>query len=137
MLIEAEAGEAVAEQLIKGCGNKQPKISGASAECLRAAVEAFGLKPLGAQGKAIVKLSVTMFDSTVAPVRAEAKSLAVELYKYMGAALRPSYENLRPAQQKEIDEAFASAGAPQPTRMTRSAAVKAAQAAKQNEELGG
>lgn len=70
-----------------------------------------------------------MFDSTVAPVRAEAKPLAVELYKYMGATLRASYENLRPAQQKEIDEAFAEAGKPQPSRQTRSAALKAAQAA--------
>ena len=125
-LIEAEAGEAVAEELIKGCAHKQPKISGACAEALRMSVEAFGLRSLGAQSKAVVKLTVTMFDSTVAPVRSEAKPLAVELFKYMGAALRPSYDNLRPAQQKELDEAFASAGPAQPTRLTRSAAIKAA-----------
>ena len=127
--IEAEAGEAVAEELIKGCAHKQPKISGACAEALRMAVEAFGLRPLGAQSKAVVKLTVTMFDSTVAPVRSEAKPLAVELFKYMGAALRPSYDNLRPAQQKELDEAFGAAGPAQPTRLTRSAALKAASAA--------
>jgi cytoskeleton-associated protein 5 len=127
--IEAESGEAVAEELIKGCAHKQPKIAGACAEALRMSVEAFGLRALGAQSKAVVKLTVTMFDSTVAPVRSEAKPLAVELFKYMGAALRPSYDNLRPAQQKELDEAFSSAPPAQPTRLTRSAAVKAASSA--------
>jgi hypothetical protein len=62
LLIEAEAGEAVTEELIKGCGHKQPKIAGAASECLRMAVESFGIKPLGQQPKAIVKLSVSMFD---------------------------------------------------------------------------
>jgi len=41
----------------------------------------------------------------------------------MGSALRPSYDELRTAQQKEIDDAFASADKPAPTRMTRSAAA--------------
>ena len=43
----------------------------------------------------------------------------------MGSALRPSYDGLRTAQQKEIDDAFASAQKPAPTRMTRSAAAVA------------
>ena len=46
-------------------------------------------------------------------MRAEAKLLAVELHRYMGAALRPSYDNLRPAQQKDLDDAFAEAPKPQ------------------------
>lgn len=41
----------------------------------------------------------------------------------MSGALRPSYDGLRAAQQKEIDDAFASAEKPAPTRMTRSAAA--------------
>ena len=49
----------------------------------------------------------------------------MELHKYMGSALRPSYDGLRTAQQKEIDDAFASAQKPAPTRMTRSAAAVA------------
>eukprot|EP00961_Rhodomonas_salina_P161281 2171101-Rhodomonas_salina.1 len=125
LMIEAESGEAVTDELMKGCTHKQPKIAAASAECLRMAVQEFGLRAMGPQSKAIVKLSATLFDSTVAPVRAEAKPLAVELHKYMGAALRPSYDNLRPAQQKEIDEAFEEAGKPQPTRKTRTEAAKA------------
>eukprot|EP00960_Hanusia_phi_P030980 748996-Hanusia_phi.AAC.5 len=131
-LIEADCGEVVTDELIKGCSNKQPKISGAAAECLRMAVQSFGLRALGPQSKAVVKLSVTLFDSTVAAVRGEALPLAVELHKYMGAALRPSYDNLRPAQQKEMDEAFASAGPPQPTRETRSSASKNALASSQS-----
>jgi len=59
----------------------------------------------------------------VAPVRAEALPLAVELHKYMGVALRPSFDDLRATQQKEIDDAFASAEKPAPARMTRSAAA--------------
>jgi hypothetical protein len=62
LFIEAEAGEHVTDELIKGCGSKQPKIAGASAECLRMAVQSFGLRALGPQSKAIVKLSVTLFD---------------------------------------------------------------------------
>jgi cytoskeleton-associated protein 5 len=61
----------------------------------------------------------------VQPVRSEALPLAVELHKYMGAALRPSYDGLRTAQQKEIDDAFASAEKPAPARMTRSVAAVA------------
>ena len=60
------------------------------------------------------------------PVRSEALPLAVELHKYMGAALRPSYDGLRTAQQKEIDDAFASAEKPAPARMTRSVAAAVA-----------
>jgi hypothetical protein len=59
----------------------------------------------------------------VQPVRAEALLLAVELHKYMGVALRPSYNDLRTAQQKEIDDAFAVAEKPAPSRMTRAAAA--------------
>ena len=75
------------------------------------AVQAFGLKALGPTPKPVVKLSVTLLEAsaTTAAVRAEAKLLAVELHRYMGAALRPSYENLRPAQQKDLDDAFAEA----------------------------
>ena len=62
LMIEAEAGEHVTDELIKGCGAKQPKIAGASAECLRMAVQSFGLRALGPQSKAVVKLSVTLFD---------------------------------------------------------------------------
>lgn len=65
LLIEAESGESVTDELIKGCGHKQPKIAGASSECLRAAVQSFGLRALGPQSKAIVKLSVTMFDRSL------------------------------------------------------------------------
>jgi len=61
-LIEAEAGEEVTDGLIAGCAHKQPKIAGAASECLRMAVQSFGLRALGPQSKAIVKLSVTMFD---------------------------------------------------------------------------
>lgn len=62
LCIEAEAGEPVTDELIKGCGHKQPKIAGAAAECLRMAVQTFGLRALGPQSKAVVKLSVTMFN---------------------------------------------------------------------------
>lgn len=65
LIIEAEAGENVTDELIKGCGHKQPKIAGAAAECLRMAVQAFGLRALGPQSKAVVKLSVTLFNRSV------------------------------------------------------------------------
>ena len=65
LCIEAEAGEPVTDELIKGCGHKQPKIAGAAAECLRTAVQMFGLRALGPQSKAVVKLSVTMFNRFV------------------------------------------------------------------------
>ena len=122
-LVEAESGESVTDELIKGCGHKQPKVAGAASECLRMAVQCFGLHPLGPQSKAVVKISVSMFNSTVQSVRSEALPLAIELHRYMGAVLRPSYDDLRTAQQKEIDDAFASAEKPAPTRMTRSAAT--------------
>ena len=102
----------------------------AAVECIRMAVQNFGLKALGAQSKAVVKLSVALLEAsaTAAPVRAEAKLLAVELHRFMGAALRPSYDNLRPAQQQDLDSAFAEAPPPAPTRMTRSAAAARAAA---------
>ncbi|KAJ1492762.1 armadillo-type protein, partial [Baffinella frigidus] len=152
LLIEAEQGEMVSPRSaslcdvdespaeLRDCGTRgvprrsEPPhlhlraVVHAAVECVRMAVQGFGLKALGPTPKPVVKLSVALLEAsaTTAPVRAEAKLLAVELHRYMGAALRPSYDNLRPAQQKDLDDAFAEAPKAKPTRMTRAVAAAAA-----------
>jgi len=55
----------------------------------------------------VLRVSVALFDSTVAGARGEAVPLAVVLVQIMGPQVRANYSNLRPAQQKELDAALA------------------------------
>ncbi|XP_069714066.1 cytoskeleton-associated protein 5 isoform X4 [Phaenicophaeus curvirostris] len=120
MYIEIEKGEAVQEELLKGLDNKNPKIIVACIETLRRALSEFGSKIISL--KPIIKVLPKLFESREKAVRDEAKLLAVEIYRWIRFALRPSLQNINSVQLKELEEEWVkvSSAVPKQTRFLRS-----------------
>uniref|UniRef100_A0A8C7Z0T5 Cytoskeleton associated protein 5 n=1 Tax=Oryzias sinensis TaxID=183150 RepID=A0A8C7Z0T5_9TELE len=101
MYIEIEKAEVVQEELLKGLDNKNPKIVVACLETLRKFLPSYRsivtLKP-------VVKILPKQFESREKAVRDEARLLAVEIYKWIRDALRPSLQNINSVQLKELEE---------------------------------
>ncbi|XP_028287106.1 cytoskeleton-associated protein 5 isoform X2 [Parambassis ranga] len=102
MYIEIEKAEVVQDELLKGFDNKNPKIVVACIETLRKALSEFGSKIVTL--KPVVKVLPKQFESREKLVRDEAKLLAVEIYKWIRDALRPSLQNINSVQLKELEE---------------------------------
>uniref|UniRef100_A0A8C5BY36 Cytoskeleton-associated protein 5-like n=1 Tax=Gadus morhua TaxID=8049 RepID=A0A8C5BY36_GADMO len=120
MFIEIEKADAVQEELIKGITNKNPKTILACVETLRKSLCEFGAKTVTL--KPIVKVLPKLFESRDKAVRDEARLLAVEVYRWIRDALRPSLQTLTPVQLKELEEEWGKVapGAPRPSRFLRS-----------------
>ncbi|XP_071485290.1 cytoskeleton-associated protein 5-like [Diadema antillarum] len=102
--IELEKQEQVTEELLKGLTNKQPKIVAACLEVLASAVREFGSKVITL--KPVVKSVPKILEHSDKNVREKAKLLAIELYRWIGAAIKPSLQNIKPVQLKELEEEF-------------------------------
>lgn len=102
MYIEIEKAEVVLDELLKGLDNKNPKIVVTCLETLRKALSEFGSKIVTL--KPVVKILPKQFESREKAVRDEAKLLAVEMYRWIRDAVRPSLQNIVPVQLKELEE---------------------------------
>ncbi|XP_030845166.1 cytoskeleton-associated protein 5-A isoform X3 [Strongylocentrotus purpuratus] len=102
--IELEKQEQVMEELLKGLTNKQPKIVTACLEVMASAVREFGSKVITL--KPIVKSVPKVLEHSDKNVREKAKQLAIDLYRWIGAAIKPSLQNIKPVQLKELEEEF-------------------------------
>jgi cytoskeleton-associated protein 5 len=76
--------------------------------------------------KPLMKLLPKMFGHSDKTVRAEATSLVLTLYTYLGAAIQPSLADLKPVQLAELQKSFDAmdgegkgAGTGKPARFTR------------------
>uniref|UniRef100_A0A3P8QCL6 TOG domain-containing protein n=1 Tax=Astatotilapia calliptera TaxID=8154 RepID=A0A3P8QCL6_ASTCA len=120
MYIEIEKAEVVQDELLKGLDNKNPKIVVACIETLRKALSEFGSKIVTL--KPVVKILPKQFESREKAVRDEAKLLAVEIYKWIRDALRPSLQNINSVQLKELEEEWVKlpSSPPKQTRFLRS-----------------
>lgn len=118
--IEAEKQEIVQEELMKGLTNKQPKIVSVCVTALREALRDFGTKIIGI--KPILKQLQVLLEDRDKTVRDETKLLAVEIYRWIGPALKPQLTNLKPVQITELEAEFEKlpSGKPQQTRFLRS-----------------
>ncbi|KAM4603075.1 cytoskeleton-associated protein 5-like [Polymixia lowei] len=139
MYIEIEKADAVQEELIKGLDNKNPKIVLACVETIRRALCEFGAKTVAV--KPIVKVLPKLFESREKAVRDEAKQLAVEVYRWIRDALRPSLQSINSVQLKELEEEWVKvpSGAPRQSRFLRSQQdlrAKYEQRQQQEEESG-
>ncbi|XP_033117139.1 cytoskeleton-associated protein 5-like isoform X3 [Anneissia japonica] len=102
--IELEKQEIVIEEVMKGLTNKQPKIVAASILVLRTAISNFGSKIITL--KPIVKVMPKLFEHSDKNVREEAKLLAIEIYRWIGAVFKPGLQKIKPVQMKELEEEF-------------------------------
>ncbi|XP_071809133.1 cytoskeleton-associated protein 5-A-like isoform X2 [Asterias amurensis] len=133
--LELEKQEVVMEELLKGFTNKQPKIVTACCRLIREALRDFGSKVI--QLKPVVRSFGKLLEHSDKNVREEAKLLAVELYRWIGNALKPSLSNIKPVQMKELEEEFEKLPGkpPKQTRFLKSQQdLKAAAEAKGDDE---
>lgn len=76
--------------------HKQPKVVAGCVIALRMALRDFGSKTVLL--KPIVKQIQRLLDDRDKTVREEAKQLVVELYRWIGTALKPQLSGLKPVQ---------------------------------------
>ena len=112
MYIEVERHEVVQEELIKGLENKQPKVVQSCLEILRTAINLFSSKTLPI--KPIIKFVPKLLEDRDKTVRDECKLLAVEMYRWAGAAIVPQLQNLKPILLQELEDEFKLVGAEKP-----------------------
>lgn len=86
MYIEIEKGEAVQEELIKGMEQKNPKIVAACVNASTIALKEFGSKIIGV--KLLLKKIGALLSDRDKSVRDETKLMIVEMYRWIGGALR-------------------------------------------------
>ncbi|KAJ3412335.1 Microtubule-associated protein, microtubule dynamics during spindle orientation [Chytridiales sp. JEL 0842] len=107
MYIEVEnKGDGVVEDILPGLDHKTPKNVVAAVTTLKEAVRLFGVKVVPV--KPLLKVLPKIFDHKDKNVRSEGTALAVELYRWLGPALTPSLNELKPVQLKELNEMFES-----------------------------
>ena len=137
MELEGKA-DALLEDLIQGLSNKQPKIVAATLGALTALYHAYGVKII--EPKPSLKALPKVFGHADKNVRAEASSLAVELYRWLREAMKTTFWNdLKPVQQQDLEKLFEgvkSEPAPKQDRLLRSqqAAKEAAPADNEDAE---
>ncbi|XP_071830339.1 cytoskeleton-associated protein 5-like isoform X2 [Apostichopus japonicus] len=104
MYIELEKQEQVMEEVMNGLSNKQPKVVAACTLVMKEAVRDFGSKIISM--KPIVKSIPKLLEHSDKTVREETKQLAIEVYRWIGAAIKPSLSNIKPVQLKELEDEF-------------------------------
>uniref|UniRef100_A0A1Y1K5P3 TOG domain-containing protein n=1 Tax=Photinus pyralis TaxID=7054 RepID=A0A1Y1K5P3_PHOPY len=137
MYVEIEKYEAVQEELIKGMDQKNPKIVAACITAVTAALKEFGSKIVNP--KPLIKKIQTLFADRDKSVRDEARLMVVEMFKWIGPALRSQLNNLQPVQVTELEAEFAKVEGQKvtPTRYIRSQQEKQAKLAAETEEAEG
>lgn len=93
------------ESLVPFLSHKMPKIIAATLSAITGIFAAYGARTV--DPKPVLKVLPGAFAHADKNVRAEATKLAIELYKWLKDAIKPMFFNdLKPAQQKDLDEAF-------------------------------
>ncbi|GFO33537.1 cytoskeleton-associated protein 5 [Plakobranchus ocellatus] len=104
LYIEAEKPDIVQECLMTGMENKQPKVVIGSIQTVTAALRDFGTKVV--QVKPLLKLLPKLLQDRDKNVREETKQLVIEIYRWIGAALKPQMTNFQPIQVQELEAEF-------------------------------
>ncbi|KAI8822123.1 armadillo-type protein, partial [Fimicolochytrium jonesii] len=125
MYIEIDVADPIIEEILPSLAHKNPKNVTAAITALREAIRQFGTRVVSV--KPIVKQLPKIFDHKDKNVRAEGTALAMELHRWLGAALISTLNDLKPVQLKELTEQFAAASTDKatPERLLRSEQVKA------------
>ncbi|XP_076471814.1 cytoskeleton-associated protein 5-like isoform X2 [Babylonia areolata] len=120
LYIELDKPDLVQECLMGGLENKNPKVVIGSIQCLKVALRDFGTKVV--QVKPLLKVLPKLLDDRDKNVREETKQLVIELYRWIGAALKPQMSNFKPIQVQEFEEEFEkiTGGKPTQSRFMRS-----------------
>ncbi|KAJ8937293.1 hypothetical protein NQ318_020343 [Aromia moschata] len=139
MYIEIEKYEAVQEELVKGMEQKNPKIVAACINACTTALRDFGSKVISI--KPLLKKISVLFADRDKTVRDEARHMVIEMFRWVGGALRPQLQaaNLQPVQITELEAEFTKIEGQKasPTRYIRSQQEKQAKLAAETVEVDG
>lgn len=129
MYIEIEKHEAVLEELLKGTEHKNPKIVSGCVVIMTQALREFGIKVVNV--KPLVKRIPALLEDRDKSVRDEGKSMVIEIFRWIGPALKPQLSALKPVQVTELEAEFEKVKSERavPTRYLRSQQAKQAKAA--------
>ncbi|CAD6922904.1 unnamed protein product, partial [Tilletia controversa] len=134
--------EGAVTDVCNGLNAKQPKLVATCVTALKEMILNYGPKQVSP--KPILKVLPNIFSHADKTVRAEGSTLAVELHRWIGAALEPTIDKLKDIQAKELRALFeeadkADSGKPKPARYLTSerAAAEAASAAAATDGAGG
>lgn len=134
MYIEIEKQDIVLEELMKGLDHKTPKNVAACINAITVALREFGEKVVGL--KPILKKCPSILEHRDKLVRDEGKSLMIEMFRWIGPALKPQLSALKPVQVSELEAEFEKVKGERamPTRFLRSQQAKQAEVAAQQED---
>ncbi|CEH12775.1 Microtubule-associated protein [Ceraceosorus bombacis] len=132
---DVAGSEGVVADLIKGTEAKQPKVVLAAVTALKESIRLFGPKQV--RPKPILTKLKDLFAHSDKGVRSEAGLLAVELHRWIGAALTPTLNELKEIQAKELKAQFEAAGDSYTTPERHLLSNKAAAAAAAEAANGG
>ncbi|RZC32556.1 cytoskeleton-associated protein 5 [Asbolus verrucosus] len=135
MYIEIEKCEAVQEELLKGMDQKNPKIVAACISACTVALREFGSRIFNV--KSLVKKIPTLFADRDKGVRDEARQMVIEMYRWIGGALRSQLNNLQPVQVTELEAEFSKVDGQKavPIRFIRSEQQKQSAPVIESEEV--
>ncbi|EWC44075.1 hypothetical protein DRE_07210 [Drechslerella stenobrocha 248] len=129
LYIELDIPAPVVDELLPFLSHKMPKIVAATTNALCTIYREFGTKTV--DPKPVLKQLPKLFAHGDKNVRAEAVNLTVEFYRWLKDGIKPIFFNeLKPVQQKELDEAFekVKGDSPKQSRLLRSQQVALAEA---------
>ncbi|KAI9254442.1 armadillo-type protein [Phascolomyces articulosus] len=132
---EIDVADPVVELVVPGINAKQPKLVTQTVIVLKEFVKQYGIKTVNP--KPLLKIIPKLFGHTDKNVRAETSALTVELYRWLGPAINPYLSDLKPVQQKDLEDAFSKLPKDKatPERLLRSEQAAAAEAAAAAEEV--
>lgn len=105
LYVENDTPGPVIDELLPFLSHKTPKLVAASVQALLQIYSTFGARTV--DPKPVLKALPKLFGHADKTVRAETTALCVELYKWLKDAIKPMFFNdLKPVQQKELDDAF-------------------------------
>lgn len=104
MYIEIEKQDVVLEELIKGLDNKSPKVVVACIIALRESLHLFGSQVVTI--KPLARVLPKLLEDRDKSVREESKMLCVEIYRWVGEAIKPQLQSLKPVALTELEGEF-------------------------------
>ncbi|KAJ6636203.1 Protein mini spindles [Pseudolycoriella hygida] len=134
MFIEIEKQDVALEELVKGMEQKNPKIVAASTAAVTLALNKFGNKVI--MLKPLIKQIPVLLGDRDKNVRDEGKLLIVEIFRWIGAALKPHLSSLPAVIQTELESEFEKVknDKAEPSRFLKSQQIKKAAAAAEAQE---
>lgn len=118
LYIELDVATPIVEDILPALGNKQPKVVAAALAALTAIYHSYGCKTV--DPKPVLKAIAKPFGHADKNVRAEATNLAVEFYRWLRDAMKPTFwGDLKPTQQTDLEAQFEKIKSEPPPKQER------------------